>query len=52
MISFTSLGPSADCMGLAQVAKYQWQTSSARAAIFPVSRCGFSLGWGSQGKVG
>ena len=37
MTSFTSLGPSADCMGLGQVAKYQGQTGNARAAIFPVS---------------
>jgi len=51
MTSFTSLGPSADCMGLAQVAKYQGQTSNARAAIFPVSQRGFSSGWGLQGKV-
>ena len=51
MTLFTSLGPSADCMGLTQVVKYQGRTNNARAAAFSVSQRGFSLGWGLQGKV-
>jgi hypothetical protein len=44
MALLTSLGPSADCMGLAQVVKYQGQTHNTRAAIFLVSPRSFSLG--------
>ena len=51
MTLFTSLGPSADCIGLTQVAKYQGRTNNARTAAFSVSQRGFSLGGDLQGKV-